>query len=638
MKHIKKYLNQLKSCLTEEEVWDLMKGRVFPGSDNSRFEEDMIQLPTSTGYYSGVSINVDNKLLDLACRVILFLKLDGEISNLPRNSGKKTYASHIRYFLSNMSDLHNNILSLDDLNGNDMDFLINQHKNNSKELVSTTLCAKLGRLEEWIIFANHKLPLFLQLNETLFLNSKHYMEFYEQCRQRKRETAMIGGPKEPYPLNKLKYLVKEAMLYLEEYSQDCLYAAKIYIETKSFKSLSEKYNHVLNYFKTVAHKFTEPALLGLQKKCQESDSAFIDVNGKQQRSVRMGDGLVEECISAAKRLEGACVTIILMLTAMRRQELARLERHPVIEEGEYLNFKRFIYKTAHTENGDLLEIPIPPIVQSALESLSRISEIKDGKTTGPIIVSDFRFSEGCNDNRVQASIRYFSKSINLENPPTPHQLRHAMAFLVAFLNEKDGLELARLLLGHDTILMTLWYMGHYSPLIKEVVSEQLIKKSKQLVDVIGKELNSGKLLFGPKGKLIMENYEFSGSYVEEFSSILSETMITLIEKGQAVLIQNPICFCFHDMSKGTEMSCQRGLGMSDLTGALPLPSRCNGYDCESAIFTEEYIQRLDNTMIDSELEKRLLGNTYFVDFGGFDAIDPSRSIVNDYIMTKQRMG
>ncbi len=37
-----------------------------------------------------------------------------------------------------------------------------------------------------------------------------------------------------------------------------------------------------------------------------------------------------------------------------------------------------------------------------------------------------------------------------------------MAFLIVHINEKDGLDLARMFLGHKSLTMTLQYMGHYN--------------------------------------------------------------------------------------------------------------------------------------------------------------------------------
>lgn len=640
MKYLKDYINKLKECTSSDEVWFLMKGRIYNGSKNSKFEDDIIYLPRSSGKFSGVKIKNDNKLYSLALRVLIYLKLDGEISRLPLNSGKSTYVRHLCFIFRNIPDSFSDINRIDELRGDVLDYIIDNNTFTSEGKFTTTLSVKLNKFNDWIIFANDKLPFFLRINESILLESNKYIDMNEKYKKIKHQKSIIGDSKRAYPLPKFKYLVGESIDYLEKYSEDCLLAAKMYMDIQGLENKStKKYSHTFDYFSSTSHKFDEPILKDFQIKCRNSATKYTKNNGKFQRAV-MG-GLVEQCISAPKRLEGACISIILMITGMRNHELTRLERYPIITEGEYLNFRRLIYKTSSLEQGEELIIPIPPIVEKALVILSKLSEIKDGCKYGSIIVNDFRFLESeSTDARVQASINYFSKHIGLKDPPIPHEFRHAIAFLIVHLNSKDGLDLARMFLGHKSIMMTLQYMGHYNELIRDAINETYKEGSKEIAEVLINELREGRGLHGRQGKRLMGGYEFIGSYAESFTDLLTKSLFALIEKGQLLMIQAEACVCFHDMASPKDMVCQRGFGITNYVGVAPIPARCERDICPQAIFTEKNLDDEDeygNEFIDEDLKKIFKQNNYITLDDGLDTFNPVEKIINEYRKYKSKV-
>lgn len=95
--------------------------------------------------------------------------------------------------------------------------------------------------------------------------------------------------------------------------------------------------------------------------------------------------------------------------------------------------------------------------------------------------------------------------------------------------------------------------------------------------------------------------------------------------------------CIHDLSKPEELACQRGFNIEEIVANGPFPSRCKGPSCSNALFFEEDIKKLKNSMytdIEPTLKKRLEQNTYFMEAGGFEQ-EPYRKIIKEYDKYKE---
>ena len=90
----------------------------------------------------------------------------------------------------------------------------------------------------------------------------------------------------------------------------------------------------------------------------------------------------------------------------------------------------------------------------------------------------------------------------------------------------------------------------------------------------------------------MGSHNFVGSYANELMELVSKSLLGLIEKGQIVIWQTPGTLCIHDTTSTEKMSCQQGFHITDLSGQKPIPSRCVGVSCSSAVFTENSIIEL----------------------------------------------
>lgn len=634
--HKKDYISNLVNCETYSDVYDLMRNRKFRGLHDTKFEDNNIKVSTRVLSYFNKKINISNDNYILAFRTLLFLKMDGKLRTVPHLSGKQNYFNNLQYILIDIEKEEGNILYFSDILPQTIDEIIYKYRENNTNSLRP-LINKLNILKDWILYANASLPIFLQLNPSLLSSSSLYAKLLvDYAAERKAEQVLVGSNKRLYPLAGFKRIIADSILYIENYSEESFLAAEEYYSATKTKKHWDRHAYLYYYLRDSSFSFTEPTLESLQ--LASRNKSYTENTIKNTKSVhKIATGFEY----FTKNMEGACISIILFLTGMRSQELHLLDRHPKITQDEHAQLHRLVYKTSSTEKGDVLVMPIPDIAKRAIEVLSKLSELKDGSKEGRIITSDVNYLDARNfQSRVSNLVSIFCKHIGIKDAPLPHDFRHAMAFLIAFLGEKDGLELARLVLGHKSTMMTLEYMGQFNLLFKEAVEELHSNQSQQLVDKVTDSLKDGNSLYGARGTKLANNINFIGSYAEDMSEALNKSMISLIEKGQLAIIQTPTNICLHDLGSPNEMACQRGLLIEDFINEKPKPSRCVGGDCKNAIFLEEDVEKLIANAaysgIDSELQKRLMQNTHFVDYGAFSIFDTSNiSIVNQYIKNKE---
>jgi len=603
---IHNYIDNLQNCTLGTEVSKIMKNRVYPGSKNSKFEDTTVLLPDSAGFFCKHNIRLEGEF-SLVFKLLIFMRFDGLLDNESLNSGKSNYFNELQSILELIQKIDNNIKYVKDIKPNLIIQIIEKHK--EKNHTSRTLNRKISRLKEWINFANNNLPYFLQLDDDLLTSVSNYNQLQENTAKEKNDSKKIGGPKKPYPLTNIKYIMQKSIKYIEDFSEEILYMTQTLVDGKEL-SFNKKYSLLFDVLKETNFNFQQPNLAEYKERVKNVNKKFDRKKGKTLNR------LLETCINLCTDLEASCIIVILLLTGMRKSELLKLNRFPEILEDEYYNLSRFIYKTSEGEDGEELEIPIPFIAKKALEVLSTLSSIKDKKTTGRILtISVVSKKEESYVDRPNALIKQFCRRIEIIDEPRPHQLRHTMAFLIAYENEKDGLELARLFLGHKSIQMTLQYMGHYNPLIQNAIKELNVEESSELINEIEKEFKSNHKFYGANSNLLMGNYKFTGSYADGYADLITKSLKALLKKGEIMIIQSATNLCIHDLTKKELMSCQRGLKNPDTLGLQPIASRCEGASCFNSIFLEKHMEKLSKeTSIDKGLRKRLMKNSYFIDF------------------------
>jgi integrase len=468
--------------------------------------------------------------------------------------------------------------------------------------------------------ANSYLPYFLQLDESLIINSNHYIELVKKASIQRAKEYLIENSRTSYPLDLLKIMVSNAITYIDNYASETIEMSRYYVSSHKL-DMSEKHFSAYNFI--MKKNFLNPEINALKHNIKSAP--------KKDTLIKVIRVILKDEIEV---LEASCMLVILFMTGMRIGEFVALKRFPKITEGEHFNLKRLVYKTASTEDGVEMEMPIPEIAKQAIEVLSIISDIKDNGDNKEIATTTIKQIKVSNAKsiRIRDLIRWYAKKINIKEKVDPHQLRHAMAFLIVHLNEKEGLELARMFLGHTSITMTLQYMGHYNKELNEAIQELTKEESEIFVEKIANEIKENKKIFGKNGERLMPNHKFVGQQAEDFVALMKKGLIKLIEDQKLAIIQTPVSICMHDLSKPEDLMCQRGFSIEKIALNGPIPSRCKGANCSNALFFEEHVEKLKSQMygnIDPTLKARLNANTFFVEAGGFEQ-DPFRKIIKDY--------
>ncbi len=621
-------LEKLEECYTIQDVENLFRNIKFPNSGNSYFFDEQISLIGSANILTNYYVKLDG-LAELFFRIILYLKLSGEIGLIPQNSGEYLYAGRIHSFLKEIIK-EKKISRIDDIDYVMLDaYIVEQIE--KKGFKNSPVRRKIL---DFVEYKNYEiqLPQFLDINDELLSGSKQYKGLENKAKKEIVEKVSGIGTKITYPLSDLKVIIKNSIDYIENYAEDCLEAARIYNSAKKF-SQSGKYGSIYDQLKNHKTNFTEPHLKSIQDKIRSTKTKYLN-DGKKNLGRSVDVAMTSGLIHAVEKFEIACISIALMMTGMRVGELTTLDRRLNITQDEHVHLQRIVYKTAATKYGETLSMPIPKICKTALVLLSKLATIKDGKEDGNLILSAIENTsiQEVRTSRINQLLIRYCERLGLQESITPHQFRHAMAFLIVHIHENEGLELARMFLGHTSITMTLQYMSHYNNEIKEAMQELTQEESRHFVRKIEEQIFKNKHIFGENGKRLMPNHKFVGQQVDEFVKLMRKGLLELIKEEKLAIIQTPISLCMHDLSKPEDLVCQRGFNIVDIVANGPAPSRCKGANCSNAIFFEEHMEKLKENVysdVDPELRDRLEKNTYFMEAGGFEQ-DPFKKLIKEY--------
>ena len=621
-------LEKLDSLTTEKEISNLFKNVRFQNKGNSKFFDNNILLMGSGGVLTNYEIKLKG-ISSLYIRIMLYLKLNGNLGTIPQGSGEYSYFSNIHSFIYDVIK-DNEIDRIDEIDSK----MIDRYIVNNVDVKGFLYTPLKGKIERFLLPFYHELelPYFLRINEDILSSPKYKKLIKESIIENRNKINGIGA-KKTYPLSDLKIIINKSIEYIELYENECLEMAKLYLTISTYNQ-EKKYKIIYDKLKKSNYIYKEPLL----KETQELIFSSKTLYSHDEEGINLGrsvNGRITSILSrVVEKLEVSCVSIILMMTGMRVGEFTMLDRQLNITQDEHFYLKRIVYKTSETSNGEFLSMPIPNICKKALEILSKLATIKDGKKKGNIILSPIEVKniKNVRTTRINNLLNRYCAKLGLEEAITPHQFRHAMAFLISHIHESDGLELARMFLGHTSIIMTLQYMAHYNKEIKDAIAELSKDESEQLVEKITEQIQNNNKLFGENGKRLMFNHKFAGQQVDEFIKLMRKGLLDLIEEEKLVIIQTPISLCIHDLSKPENLACQRGFDINEIATSGPSPSRCIGANCSNAIFFEEHILKMKNSMyldIEPKLRKRLEKNTYFMEAGGFEQ-DPYQRIIKEY--------
>lgn len=346
-------------------------------------------------------------IFELAFRVITLLKFHGHIGDLPLNSGKKAYCYDLHHLLKNIQSDLESIQRLDEIPISSIDKYFSNRIENGYSF--THLSMRLFKIKEWLTDANSQLPYFLRLDESLLSNASVCYQIYTGAQEEERQRQVLGSKRTPYPLNQLKTVLEKAMSYIANYSQDVLLVVKQYKHIKTLTQAKQK-TQLRYHFANTTHQYSEPDLLKFQKLCQSK------INREKITTTHLPS------MNAMKKLEGACILIVTLMTGMRASELMTLERFPIFRHDDHAHLTRIVRKTAADEGGEEVEMPIPLIAKEAILILSKLAQIKDSKKTGPLINTTIMYTgvkELSHASYIGGMLKTYYNLINEKTHPLP---------------------------------------------------------------------------------------------------------------------------------------------------------------------------------------------------------------------------
>lgn len=625
----KKLLAELLECHSDEEIYNLLKNVEFPESDGSKFSDDVLRFKTSTGEFCNVHTNLEG-IKKLVLKILLLFKLHGHMGSIPIKSGIRVYMTVLAKVIRDL--FPNNCERLDVVTPNNFEEF---QKKRIKEVCPQTIKTDILHIHYWIFYANPLLPHILKIDERLVNNNKTIFDILDNASVKQKDyvNGVGGSSHRIFPLSDTKKIMKSALDYIENFSDEIQIIAKIYIDRKTKINDYQERKFIVDYFKDSIYKFEEPTLRKLQ----------IDSIHNKIMNVRSPAKTILNCI---RLLEGACIFVSLSLTGCRASEFVKIKRFPEFRQEEHLYLTRIVTKTSLENEGENIEMPVPLSVKKAIEIISNLTSLlDDGKKSGKLLMNSWENLKICNvitaSQRLSLAIKYFCTRNNLP-APTPHMTRHTMAFIIVYFSEGDSIELARLFLGHKSITMTLRYLGHYNEVYKKAINVYEMKDAKYNAKQISNEIRYGNKLYGINGEKIM-NAQFTGMYVEEFADLLEVGLIEMTKLSKYIILNTPYCYCIHDKSTTDSMPCQQGINFNEIkkyNEFSPLTGQCKPASCGNAVFTEKDISSLQANQllvsIPDEFKERISKNIYFINDNSFDELDtPLKKIIEQYNYDKK---
>lgn len=647
---------EIANCDTVYEFKNLMSNKKILREHN--FFDSVLKLKRSPSRFVDFKTEVKNEIFDLSIRTFLYIMFNDYTEFVPQNSGEHSFSCAVKAnFLKLERVFDKNILSLDEISVDDMKKALVLYLQESELKLKKTFLIYARRLKNYIRYEEY-FPAFLRFNIFVkeYILEEQYLELWDLYKNDSEEDeideetkvikknlkdAGFFSDRGIYSIQDMTKIIRSSKNYIEENYDECMEVLKILVERRQKSTNSEKSRYLYNYFRDSKkeNKLFKHELLKKYQRLANEKPIYIIKNG-----VYEGVGAkieIDELLYMVDLLEASCISILLLGTAMRVGELIELKRNYIILEATFPNLVRVVFKTANNKDGEEYSNPIPRICLKCLDILSQITELKDYKNqyesilVSSIYSSDPRF---CDSGRVSMLINKISKYAGVKKPPLTHQFRHCIAYLVASSDDKDGLELASILLTHKNTNMTIRYLSMFNIDIYNASAELNKLNSEKLIDKIVDELSKDKKVFGQKAKYINPNTTFVGKQAKEFSLSLKKNLRRLIEEEKFAIVQSTHCLCIHDLSSPNDMKCHLGYDFSDEIGTFPLTSRCKSAECKNAIFTESDIEKLKELyghFTDDEIRKRLEENTYFLKLGGIDSFDPFRKLMDEYELYKK---
>jgi integrase len=447
----------------------------------------------------------------------------------------------------------------------------------------------------------------------------------------------------PIKLETLSTLISHCFEVIEKYAEDILFAYEIFwpVITGKIENAAAKFDwhHALEKFEQRQtslwnmEQYVDPDMkmpwrvaMGLRQTIMrhpdwESSSYYrtptnlyrtpiyivreiastlsIDVRGSNKAVQYDVTRVRREVMSMATNLRNACASIILLVTGMRRSELAKLKIGNYWEvpgpPGIY-RLRYIVFKTSEGSQGDEHEIPIPRIAYQSLCLLERLTKParEFGQTNLLFTSVTINFGKPLGLSSINAFFIYWCENLGLGEMIHPHQFRKTLAMFLIY-QDSGNLPLIKRLFSHKSLRMSLAYITKL-PGIAQEVKLILLEQNRALMSELLQAASKG-VISGAAGLRIKENArsgKYSAMLHDDGWETIEQYIDSLLDEGAALLHRAALgVICTKTPAIDQPASCDPPFA-KELKRLHPNIQNCDPFDCKFAVFTESSVQKLVN--------------------------------------------
>jgi len=479
---------------------------------------------------------------------------------------------------------------------------------------------KLQTLKDWIEI-NNILPSNFRLPYNPLSNINTNGIFGEVNKNAENENEK-DAEWSPLTIPKAMLLTREAIIWVEKYSNDIL---NIYHIWKDYAGANPKYTEYTAFGSTYRDtsgtantkkiKLAEIVFDNIQKEPEKAHpfySIWIAANNLSKNYINREE--LKQCFSeklimtTLRSLYGACITLILMSTGMRKSELFSLQRGCIDTESnpDIPLIKSEVTKT----NTGITKLPISKVGVKAVHVLENLGQSITNTAVGPLMIPvevDRKNKNMCMNKvanyagHALSMLSIFCKTINYGKAPILHSFRHTLAACVWERTDQAPV-LLKMLYNHSSLSMTLYYLRS-NPIIQASQKELFTKKYLPLVREVIHDAKDNTLTGKASDRVkslityVQNDINFQGKTEEELESTMEELFMTLIEQDQLRLFITPFCVCMRSNTSSSKSPCMHIEDHGDtFYSKLPRTDLCVGASCHDALFTSQQQETVHDCM------------------------------------------
>jgi integrase len=304
-------------------------------------------------------------------------------------------------------------------------------------------------------------------------------------------------------------------------------------------------------------------------------------------------------MNMATMLRNACAIIILLVTGMRRSELANLEagshRQAPDEPGGY-RLRFLVFKFSDGSQGDEQDIPISRIAYEALCCMERLSAHarRVGGNNFLFASATTMFGKPISLGAVNGFLAKWCEELGLNEMVHPHQFRKTLAMFLIY-QDTGNLPLIKRLFSHKSLKMSLVYITKLPGMAQEV-KLALLEQNRELMSELLEAAVTG-VIGGSAGLRIKEHVR-SGNYAAMLNDdgweTLEQYVDSLLDEGVTLLHRASLgVICTKTLSVDQNAPCDPPYAPR-IKRLRPNVQNCDPLECKWAVFTETSVSKLQN--------------------------------------------